>query len=114
MFLLDILAYEGEAPEPGHPRYDTAIVDSENATQWMASLAHELTIDQVTHAMNGSYPAKVTFMIDFDQQLWVGHGWHNDQFYLGDYQPAGWTTKEDDPYAYMPDELSAKLRRSGN
>lgn len=112
MFLLDIISYEGEEPDAEHPRFGTAIVTPENAIEWMSSLAYRLTIEQVANAsyITSGHPAKLVFMVDFDQKLWVGSGWHNDQSFLRDYQPEGWITKEDDPYIYLPIEFITTLR----
>ena len=108
MFLLDYTAYDsGYIPKPGDKRFGLLVIDNENAEQWMGSLAGELSLEQIPNVVVGdsSVRADLIFVIDFDTRLWVGQGWHNDQSFLGDYQPEGWTAIEDNVYQYLPDEI---------
>jgi hypothetical protein len=108
MFLLDYSAYDDtHHPRPGEFRYGTMIVDEANAERWMNSLAHEVSLEQLTHTYwkNSDRRINPTFLIDFDQKLWVGSGWKMDQSPLHEYQPQGWTALEADIDDYLPDEL---------
>jgi hypothetical protein len=108
MFLLNYSAYHPDyIPEPGCFRYNTLIVDENNAELWMSALAGELTLEQIPYTYWGdtSQKAKLTFVIDFDQKLWVGEMWQHDQTWLPDYQPEGWTAIEDEVIQYLPSEI---------
>jgi hypothetical protein len=109
MFLLDYSPYDSDyAPkQPGDFRYGTLVVDENNAEQWMDSLAGEIAAEQIpnTFLKGTAHRAKLTFVIDFDQKMWVGSMWHNDQSALDDYQPEDWTAGEDDVYNYVPPEI---------
>lgn len=109
MFLLDYSSYEPDYdPKSGEARYGTMIVDDSNIEQWMQSLAGELTAEQVPNARwENGVQVKLTFVIDFDNQLWVGIHWDNDQTLLNDFQPSGWLAIEDDVFKYVPPEVSS-------
>ncbi|MHB8625274.1 MAG: arsinothricin resistance N-acetyltransferase ArsN1 family A [Aggregatilineales bacterium] len=107
MFLLDYSAFDSDyVPVPGEFRYGTLIVDESNAEQWMNELTHELTPQQLLHTYwrDTRRRVELTFVIDFDEKLWVGQMWHMDQSPLQDYQPDGWLTGED--------EARKRLRRN--
>ena len=108
MFLLDFTKFDdSHKPSPGDWRYGILIVTEDNAEQWMNELAGELTLDQLpyTYWEGTSDQIKLTFVIDFDNKLWIGHGWQMDQSALHDYQPDGWTTGEDNVYDWLPPEI---------
>ena len=73
----------------------------------MAALAGEVTPAQLarTYWRDTLKRVKLTFVIDFDEKLWVGQGWHNDQSPFQDYQPQGWLTDEDDVAKFLPPEI---------
>ncbi|MCA0456563.1 MAG: hypothetical protein LCI00_21500 [Chloroflexi bacterium] len=108
MFLLDYPSYHGDHnPTQGEFRYGTLIVDETNAEQWMRSMFAEVTIEQVPNLYleNTEQRMRLTFLINLDEKLWIGSFWHNDQTFLGDYQPQGWTAKEDLAINYLPADL---------
>jgi hypothetical protein len=110
MFLLDYGSYDDDyVPKPGDYRYGTLVVDESNAEQWMNSLAGEITTEQIpnTFLQGRTTRVKLTFVIDFDEKIWVGMMWHNDQSPLHEYQPEDWLTDEDDVYKYLPPEIRA-------
>ncbi len=109
MFLLDYPSYDGglHNPTEGEFRYGTLIVDETNAEQWMKSIFAEVSLEQVPNLCWEGTERRVqlTFLINFDEKLWAGSGWHNDQSSLEDYQPHGWTALEDPVLDYLPDNL---------
>ncbi|MBN8637645.1 MAG: hypothetical protein J0M07_20160 [Anaerolineae bacterium] len=108
MFLLDYTAYDSEyKPAPGRFRYGTLIVDENNTEIWLGALARKLAPDLLLHTYWENTEKRVlpTFVIDFDQKLWVGNNWHHDQSPLHKCQPAGWTALEDDVMTYLPSEI---------
>ncbi len=110
MFLLDYTKWWSDyVPEPGGWRYGTLIVDENNAEQWMNSIAHEITADQIpnTFLKDTSDRVKLTFVIDFDEKIWVGMMWKHDQSPLDDYQPDDWATGEENVYNFLPPEIRA-------
>ena len=48
---------------------------------------------------------KLTFLINFDEKLWVGCLWKMDQSPLQEYQPQGWSALEDKVLDYLPSNL---------
>jgi len=74
------------------------LATEDNAEQWMNALAGELTPDQLsrTYCYDGSDRVILTFVVDFDEKLWVGQTWKMDQSALHDYQPAGWLAGVDE------------------
>jgi len=107
-FLLNYSAYDDRyTPKPGGYRYGTLVVDKNNADEWMKSLAHEVSLEQLPHLywQDSEERVRLTFVIDFDKKLWVGSMWKMDQSPLTDYQPQGWTAIEDDVKKYLPSEL---------
>lgn len=108
MFLLDYTAYHNRyKPGPGDWRYDLLVINDDNAEQWMAALQGELAVGQLANTFwdNTNKRVKLTFVIDFDQKLWVGHMWKMDQSPLQDYQPEGWLAKEDALENYLPPDI---------
>ncbi|GAC1680782.1 MAG: hypothetical protein NVS9B9_31840 [Ktedonobacteraceae bacterium] len=108
MFLLDYTSFEDDySPVLGDWRYGLLVVTQDNAEQWMAALAGELQIDQLakTYWRDTNNRVPLTFVIDFDQKLWIGQMWKMDQSPLQDYQPKGWLAKEDAVLNYLPPDI---------
>lgn len=112
MFLLDYTKYDDTYnPQPTAWRYDALIVDKSNAEAWIQSLDGELTQDDIPNTRwyirNSLAQVKLTYVIDFDQQLWVAYDWSQDEPYLPDYQPDGWNAFEGNVFDYLPPDVSA-------
>ena len=108
MFLLDYSKRDDTwIPSEGEFRYGTLVVDESNVEQWIESLKNEVALEQVSKLYweNTKKRVQLTFLINFDEKFWVGSGWHNDQSFLGDYQPQGWTAIEDLALNYLPPNL---------
>jgi hypothetical protein len=112
MFLLDYHSFHNAYnPVEGEFRYGTLIVDKNNAEQWMSSITREVTLEQIPNLYweNTETRVKLTFLINFDERLWVGSQWKMDQSPLHEYQPQGWTAREDNVLDYLPPELKGNF-----
>jgi hypothetical protein len=110
MFLLDYTSYDGNyTPALGDYRFGILIISEDNVEQWMATLAGELTLTQLpkTYWQHTTDRVQLTFVIDFDEKLWIGQMWKMDQSPLQDYQPKGWLAREDILEKYLPPEIRA-------
>jgi len=108
MFLLDYTAYDGDyIPTPFSYRYGILVVDEHNAEQWMSALDVEVTPKQLanTYWRGSSNRVQLTFVINFDEKLWVGQMWKMDQSPLADYQPQDWLAEKDEVQKYLPLEI---------
>jgi hypothetical protein len=108
MFLLDYTLYDSDyVPEPGGYRDGLLIIDEHNAEQWMSALAVEVTAAQLMHLYREGHieRVKLTFVINFDEKLWVGSMWLMDQSALDEYQPADWLADADNVSKYLPEEI---------
>ncbi len=108
MFLLNYPSFDDtHNPTDGEFRYGTLIVDENNDEQWMNSIVEEVNLEQVPNLYWESTERRVqlTFLINFDEKLWIGYRWKMDQLPLDEYQPQGWTTQEDNVLDYLPPDL---------